>query len=149
MIDDKRLVTPRFSKKFSGLNCHDPARFNGAFFLVSIWCQIAPTVPVLPVVSTYNYCAVNNLGNEASMAWKRSSVRSRPGPPNPSRCQPSISSKVNRASGSISVQRQTPRQDWQSTNADKPDPRAAEVLGSWSIGRNSRRRQKHITASSS
>ena len=48
---------------------------------MSIWCQIAPTVPVLPVVPANNYCAVNNLGNDASMAWKRSSVRSRSGPP--------------------------------------------------------------------
>jgi hypothetical protein len=42
--------------------------------LVSIWCQTAPILPILPV---YNHLPVNNLRFCSSMAWKRSSVRSR------------------------------------------------------------------------
>jgi hypothetical protein len=60
-----------------GLNCHVSASLVACRILVSIWCQIAPTVPDLPVVPVRKSFVVCILQGEASIAWKRSSLRSR------------------------------------------------------------------------
>jgi len=65
----------------------DPTRsalWPAAGKLVAFLSQIAPIVPVLPTQPARKCCAVYNL----HMTWKRSSVRSRSGPPiNPSLTQ--------------------------------------------------------------
>lgn len=40
--------------------------------LVSIWCQFAPGVPVLPVMPVYKSLYFNKKGRRPFMAWKRS-----------------------------------------------------------------------------
>ncbi|MCU1322245.1 MAG: hypothetical protein JWM43_1894 [Acidobacteriaceae bacterium] len=47
-----------------------------------IWLQPAPMVAILPVVPVDKCCTVYILRERVIMAWKRSSVRSRSGPPN-------------------------------------------------------------------
>src|SRR5581483_950576 len=65
----------------------------------------------------------------ASMAWKRSSVRSRPGPPNLSPCQRCTSYKVKVQADSTLAAPKTPPTVWQNISADKPSQPEDEGRG--------------------
>ena len=69
-----------------------------------------------------------------SMAWKRSSVRSRPGPPiSPALCLPSTFCKAKATIGSISAVLINRNFAWSNTTADRRLQPADEDHGRWSI----------------
>jgi hypothetical protein len=76
---DKGLQNLSFEKQGkTALSKAELSRHGSALLLLQrFWCQMTPTVPVLPVMPVNKSLSFNNVGAGHFMAWKRSSLRSR------------------------------------------------------------------------